>query len=80
LRHRDVFYFRFVDRHHSIATQLLDEGLNEMHPGNFPVLVNKQAERYGCGLLQAPITTTQLKMDLFVACMQMCATVELHSL
>ena len=41
----DVLYYRFVDRYHSIATQLLDGGLNKMHPGNFSVLVNKQAER-----------------------------------
>jgi hypothetical protein len=46
----DVLCFRFVDRHHSIVTQLLDGGLNEVHPGNFSVLVNKQAERHGCGL------------------------------
>ena len=38
-------YYRFVDKYHSIATQLLDGGLNQMHPGNFSILVNKQAER-----------------------------------
>ena len=76
----DVLYYRFVDRYHSIATQLLDGGLNKMHPGNFSVLVNKQAERYGCSLLQACMTTYLLMMYLFVACMQICATVEPHSL
>jgi hypothetical protein len=42
--------------------------------------VNKQAERYGCSLLQACTTTYLLMMYLFVACMQICATVEPHSL
>jgi hypothetical protein len=76
----DVTCFHFVDRHHSIVTQLLDGGLNKMHPGNFSVLVNKQAERCGCSLLPACKTPSQLKMYLFVACMQTCATVEPHSL
>lgn len=43
---KDGLYYRFVDKYHSIATQLLDGGLNPMHPGNFSTLVNKQAERY----------------------------------
>jgi len=43
---KDGSYYRFVDKYHSIATQLLDGGLNPMHPGNFSTLVNKQAERY----------------------------------
>ena len=42
----DGLYYRFVDKYHSIATQLLDGGVNQMHPGNFSILVNKQAERY----------------------------------
>ena len=35
----DGLCYRFVDKHHSIATQLLDGGLNQMHPGNFSILV-----------------------------------------
>ena len=63
-----IIFYRYVDRYYSIASQLLDGGLCEMHPGNFSVTVNKQAERYCNSKQPAFLPGSVSKRLYFFAC------------